>query len=166
MLDVHLILNQLDDGKDEVGIPQPAEHIIENRQVLILHTSGNAMRERCQYHARHLWETMFHGTCYIEGIIVSITRHTDHQVDIRAFQYLSSLLRRTHLCESRWITKSEFRIFVEDLLIHTSVIFQHEGIIGIGDDQDIVDTSCHQIDERHILQDKLVPLLWHIIFHR
>ena len=45
MLQVHLILNQLDDGEDEVGVAQPAEDIIEDTQVFILHTLGNTMRE-------------------------------------------------------------------------------------------------------------------------
>ena len=43
VLDVHLVLNQFDDREDEVGIAQPAEHIVENRQVFMLDTLGDAV---------------------------------------------------------------------------------------------------------------------------
>ena len=46
MLQIHLILNQLDDGKNQVGISQPAENIIEDAQILVLHSFGDTMGER------------------------------------------------------------------------------------------------------------------------
>ena len=43
VFDVHLVLNELDDAHDEVGVSQPAEHIVEHRHVLILNTFGDTM---------------------------------------------------------------------------------------------------------------------------
>ena len=43
MLQIHLILNQLDDGKNQVGISQPTEYIIEDAQILVLHSLGDTM---------------------------------------------------------------------------------------------------------------------------
>ena len=51
MFYVHLVLYQLDDGENQVGIAQPAEHIVEDGHVLILNTLGDAVRERRQHHA-------------------------------------------------------------------------------------------------------------------
>jgi hypothetical protein len=36
LVDVHLILDQLDDGKKNIGIPKPAEHIIDGAEVFSL----------------------------------------------------------------------------------------------------------------------------------
>ena len=43
VLDIHLVLYQFDDREDEVGIPQPAEHIVEDGHILVLDTLGDTM---------------------------------------------------------------------------------------------------------------------------
>ena len=106
-------------------------------------------------------------TGHREGIIVGITRHTDHQIDIRRVQHLIGLLSSRHLGEGRWIAHTQFHILVEDLLVYSSVVLQHEGVVGISHDEDIEDTSRHKVDERHILQVEFVPRLWYLacFFH-
>ena len=83
MLDVHLVLNQLDDAHDEVGVTQPAEHIIEHRHILVLNTFGNAVREGGKHHARNIGMFGLDFACHGKGVVISVTRHTDYQVDIR-----------------------------------------------------------------------------------
>ena len=43
VLNVHLVLQQLDDRHDEVGIAQPAEHIVEHRHILVLDALRDTM---------------------------------------------------------------------------------------------------------------------------
>ena len=108
-----------------------------------------------------------HLTSHRKCIVVGITRHTDHQVDVSSLEHGIGLFRRRHLGERWRIAHAEFHILIENLLIDTSVIFQHEGIVGIGHDQHIKDAPRHQIDERHILQIEFIPLLWYLgyFFH-
>ena len=167
MVNVHLVLNQFDDRHDEVGITQPAEHVVEHRHILVLNTLGDTMRERCQYHARNVGMLCLDLTGHGEGIIIGITRHTNHQVDICSTKYLIGFLGGRYLGKGRRITHTQFHILVEDLLVHTPVVLQHEGIIRVGHNQHIEDASCHQIDERYIFQIEFIPLLWYlyIFFH-
>ena len=165
MLYIHLVLYQLDDAEDEVGVAQPAEHIVEYRHILILYALRDAVRERCQHHAGdigiHRLDVAGHG----KGIVVGITRHTDDQVDVRRLQSLSSLLRRRHLRERRRIAHTQLHVLVEQLLVNASVVLQHEGVVRVSHYQDIKDALCHQVDKRHILQKEVIELLWYICIH-
>ena len=167
MVDVHLVLKQLDDRHDEVGVAEPAEYVVEHRHILVLDALGDTVRERRQHHAGNRRMRRLHLTGDGERIVVGITRHTDHQVDVGSLQYGIGLLRRRHLGERRRIAHTEFHILIEDLLIDTSVVLQHEGVVGISHDEDIEDTPRHQIDKRHILQIEFIPLLWYLgyFFH-
>ena len=80
MLQIHLILYQLNNRKDQVGITQPTEHIIEDAQILILHTLGNTMREWSQHNTVNIRKLTFDIAGNIESIIISITWHTNHQI--------------------------------------------------------------------------------------
>ena len=57
------------------------------------------------------------------------------------------------------VTQAELRVLVENLLIYASVVFQHEGIVGVGNEQDIEYPSGHKIHETSILQYE------RIVFH-
>ena len=92
MLDVHLVLYQLDDGQDEVGVTQPTEHVIEDGHILVLYALGDAVREGRQYHTGNVRGTLFDVAGYGKGVVVGITRHTDNQVDVSGFQYTARFL--------------------------------------------------------------------------
>ena len=101
MLDVHLVLQQLDDTHDEVRVAEPAEHVVEHRHVLVLDALRDTVRERCQHHAGDVRMGGLHLTRHGKGIIVCRTRHTDHEVDVRGLQHGIGLLRRRYLGERR-----------------------------------------------------------------
>ncbi len=105
----------------------------------------------------------FHLTGHSKGIVVGITWHTDDKVDVGGLKHLIGLLSGTDLCEGGWIARAQLYIFVEYFLVNAPVILEHERIIGIGNNQHVEDAVCHQIDKRHILQIKLIPLLRDII---
>ena len=92
VLDVHLVLNQLDDREYQIGIAQPAEHIVEDGHILMLNALGNAMRERSQHNTRNMGSHLLDIAGNGKSIVVSITRHTDNEVDIGSLQHIAGLL--------------------------------------------------------------------------
>ena len=165
VLQVHLVLYQLDDGKNKVGIAQPAEHVVENREVFVLHALGDAMGKRGEHHARDVRELLLDIPGHIESVVVRRARHANHQVHLHGTQCLGRLLYGGGLGESGGITQSQLHVLIVDLLLYASVIFEHEGIIGVGHYQHAVYPAQHQVDEGHVFQHKLTPLLRLLIFH-
>ena len=157
MVEVHLIFDELDDRHDEVGVAQPAKHIVEAAHVLILHSPGDAVGERRQHHAGNLGEAQLDGARHGEGIVVGIAGHTDHQVDVGRLQHVLGLLNGRHLGEGGGIAQPELYVFVIDFFLNAAIVLEHKGVVGIGNDENIVDAAPHQIDKRHILQIKVVP---------
>ncbi|CDD51019.1 conserved domain protein [Bacteroides sp. CAG:875] len=81
VLQVHLVLNQFDDGDQQVGISQPAEHVFKNAQVLVFHPFLDAMRKRSQHHQRQMGILPLDVAGNVEGVTIVRTRHADDQVE-------------------------------------------------------------------------------------
>ena len=160
-VEIHLVLYEFYDGKDEVRVAEPAEDIVENAQVLVLHTLRYAVGEGRKHHAVYRGETRFYVVCHAERIVVGIARHTYHEVDVHCPQHLIGFLGGAHLRECGRITQSQLHILVVNLLLHTPVVLKHKGIVRVGDDENIVDAAHHQIDKRDIFQIKLAVFLWY-----
>ena len=122
MFQVHLVLYQLDDGKNQVGIAQPAENIIKDAQILILHSLGDAMGERSKHDAMDIRKLALDVTSHIKGIIVGITRHANHEVYDCGSQNFCCFFRSRDLRKSWRVTKSQLHIFIVYLLLDTSII--------------------------------------------
>ena len=166
MLQVHLVLDELDDGENQVGVAQPAEYIVEYRHVFVLHSPRDTVREGGEHHAGHLGEVLLHVARHVEGVVVGITGHTDHKVELCTPEGRCGFVDGRHLGERGRIAQSQFGVFIENLLVHAPVVFQHEGIVRVGDDQHVIDAACHQVHKRHVTQYEFVPLLWDVIFHK
>ena len=104
VLEVHLVLDELDDGENEVGVAQPAEHIVEDAEVLVLHALRYAMRERREHHVVHIRKSRLYVPRHRERVVVGIARHADHEVDVHGAEHLVSLFRGAHLREGGRIT--------------------------------------------------------------
>ena len=167
MLDVHLILEQLDNRHNQVGVTQPAEDIVEHRHILVLNTLGNTMREGSKHHAGDTWMGCLDLTRHCESVVVGITWHTDDQIDVGSLEHLIGLIGSRNLGERRRITHTQLHIFIEDLLVDTTIILEHECIVRISHNKHIEDAARHQIDKRHILQIEFIPLLgyFYCFFH-
>ena len=152
VLQVHLVLNQLDDGHQQVRIPQPAEHVLKDAQVLVLHTRPDTVRERREHHQRYFLILLLDGTRNVEGVAVVRARHHNYQVEGRVPQLLPGLLLGRHLRESGRVSETQVHVLDEDLFIDASVIFQHECIVRIGHQQHVEDSLGHQVHERCILE--------------
>ena len=162
VLDVHLVLDELYYGKDEVGVAEPAEHIVEDAQVLVLHAARDAVREGREDHTVDVGKRVFDVASHGEGIVVGVAGHADHEVYVHGAQHAACLLGGAHLCERGRIAQAKLHILVIDLLLHAPVVFKHESIVGVGHDKDVIDSSHHKVDKRHILKIKLAKLLWYV----
>ena len=152
LFEVHFVLDELDDGEQEVGIAQPAEDILKDTEVLVLHAPGDAVAEGGQHHQRDLGETLLDVAGNAEHIVVFGTGHTDDEVEGSALEFNFGFFGRSHLEEARRKTEAEFGIFVKNFLVYTSVVFEHERIVGIGYDEDIADAPHHEVGEGRIAQ--------------
>ena len=108
------------------------------------------MTERREYHARQMREVGLHRASHIESTIIQVTRHTDDEIHINGSEYGTSLLRSAHLSKRRRVTKTKLGVFIEQFLIYTTIIFEHEGVVWISDDKHPVDASVHQIEKRDV----------------
>ena len=165
MVEVHLVLNELDDGKDEVGVAQPAEHIVEDAHVFVFYAAGDAVAEGREHHAGNVGHVGLHVACHVEGVVVGGAGHANHQVDAGLAHHGLGLLHGAHLCERWRIAQAQGGVFIENLLVNAAVVLQHEGIVGVGHDKHVEDAPRHQVHKRHVLQVELVPLLGNAVFH-
>ena len=143
MFQIHLILYQFNDRKQQVGISQPTEHILKDAQVFVLHTLGNTVREGSQHHQWNIFIPFLNASGNIEHVAVIRSGHTDNKVERHVGKPLPSLFFGGYLCKTGRITETQIHVFIKNLFVYTSVIFQHEGIVGIGYKQHIEDSFGH-----------------------
>ena len=78
--------------------------------------------------------------------------HTDHEVDVHVSHLFLGFGFGVHLDESWRKAQSQARVFREYLLVHSSVILEHERVVGVGQQQYVVHAPQHQIHKRGIFQ--------------
>ena len=160
---VHLVLDEFDDGEQQFRIAQPAEHILESREVLVYHAASDAVAERCENHDGQCRKLVLDATGDVEHIVVVRSWHTDDEVELRLPYQSGGFFLRGSTEETRWIAKAQLGIFVKNLFIHTPIVLQHERIIGIGDDEHVEHTSLHQIHKLRLAQRRVfIECLFHI----
>ena len=70
----------------------------------------------------------------VEGVAIVCARHHNDEVERIALQFRPCLSLSAHLREARRIAQGECGIFIEEFLVYTSIVFEHEGIVGVGND--------------------------------
>ena len=159
VVEVHLVFDELDNAQDEVRVAQPAEHVVEDGHVFVLDAARDAVGERREHNAGNVGHVGLHVACHVEGVVVGVARHADDQVYAGLAEHGLGLFHRTDLRECGRIAEPELSVFVENLLVYTTVVLEHEGIVRVSHDEHIVDAARHQVDERHVFQIELIPLL-------
>ena len=147
VFEVHLVLDEFYDREDEVGIAEPAEHVFEYREVFVHYPLRDAMREWREHHAWNVGKLPLHRPRHGEGVVVGISWHTYHEVDARGGEHFGGFHHGAHLSEGGRIAKAELCILIENLFIHSPVVFEHEGIVWVCDNEDIENTMRHQVLE-------------------
>ena len=156
VLQIHFVLYQLDDRHEQVVVAQPAEHVLENAQVFVLHALADAVRKGREHHQRNVRMLFADGPRDVERVAIVRPRHTDYEVEHGIVELLPRFFQRGNLRESRRIAQAQVHVFVENLLVDAPVVLQHEGIIRVGHEQDVEYPLGHQIGELRILEVKLV----------
>lgn len=106
VVDIHAVLDELDNGEDKIGVAQPAKDIVEDAQVFVLHTLADAVRERREHHAVNVGELLLDASRYGKGVIVGISWHTDDKIDLGGIENFLGFLDGRHLGESRRIAEA------------------------------------------------------------
>ena len=152
VVDVHFIFDQFDDGQQKVGIAKPAEDIIDNAFSGFIEFQGDFTGKGGQDHDwdRRVFQLDFFSKA--EGIHFFGGKHDDDQVYFFLVKYFESFFLGGGKVKLRWVAKAEGNIFDKDLLIDTTVVFQHKGVVSAGDQQHVVNTAAHQFIERCVAE--------------
>ena len=77
---VHLVLHKFDDGQQQFRVAQPAEHVLENAEVFLLHPAVDTVTEGSEHHNGNLRIALLDETGDVEDVIVVGSGHTDEKV--------------------------------------------------------------------------------------
>ena len=88
VVEIHLVLNEFDDGEEQFCVAQPAEHILKYGKVLILHPLCDAMAEWGEDHNRDFLVFRLDFASDVEHVAASGSRHADDEFKSGAFQFL------------------------------------------------------------------------------
>ena len=164
MVEVHLVLHELDDGEQQLGVAQPAEDVLEEAEVLPLHVAGDAVREGGEHHQRRVGELFLDAPPDVERVGIVGTGHADYQLEAHLLQHLRGLLLRTHLCEAWRVAQAQAGVLLEEFLVDAAVVLEHEGIVGVGYQEHVEHATRHQVYKRGVLQEGIE--LCQVLFHR
>ena len=121
------------------------------------------MAEGREHDEGHLREALLDVAGNAEHIVVLSSGHTDDEVEAGALKFGFRFFGRGYLEKAGREAEPQFGIFVKDLFVHTSIILQHESVIGIGNDENVADAPHHEMGEGGIPQYRtgLHVFLWH-----
>ena len=141
---IHPIFDQLNDRQQEVGVPQPAEDIVDGREVLVLQSDAYLPVEVGEDHNGNLIVLFPDALGQGEGIILSQVQHFYHQIDVAILHDSEGLGRCGGFYKNGGIAKIQRHILVEDLLVDAPILLQHEEVIVGRDDEHSTDALLHQ----------------------
>ena len=152
MFQIHAVFHQFDDGEQKFGISQPTEDVLEGAEVFVLHATGNAVAEGCQYDDGRCGVVLLDVSGDVEHRVVFGGWHDDDEVYLSSCHLCGGFFLAVHLKEAWWEAKSEFCILREDFLVHSSVVFKHEGIVGVGNEKHVAHAVEHEVNEGCVFQ--------------
>ena len=145
MLEVHLVFDELDDGQQEFGVAQPAEDVFEDGEVFVLNAACDAVGEGGEYYDGDVGVGCLDVACDVEDVVVFGSGHTDDEVYADAFHLALAFFLVADLDKAGRKAQSELGVFGEDLFVYSTIVFEHEGVVGIGYEQDVEDASLHEV---------------------
>ena len=80
------------------------------------------------------------------------------ECEITVLQLRQRLILSRHLREAGRIAQTERRIFIENLFVHTPVVFQHKGVVFRRDKQHIINALIHQIGKRGVFKHQILKI--------
>ena len=146
VIGIHPILNQFDNGQNQIGISVPTKDIVNGGTIFMFNAAINIFRIVDQQHERQISMQSFQLLGKMEHIQISDIKHTDHQVEIiPLFEYLNRFSGTTYT-RKRWrVTQIQLHVFAVDLDFESSVFFKGICIVTTANQQNTANTATHQI---------------------
>ena len=167
LVGIHSVLNQLDDGDDQVGIAVPAEDVVESRAILLLDTAIDILREAGQQHHRHLRIALLDDAR--EGKHIGLTHVVHRQNEVEStlrFEAFERFGGRTDTRQRGGITHIEVHILLIDLRLDVAVLFEDIAVVAATNEQDFVDSVAHKSEghtaRRFAAGSRIIVEVYHI----
>ena len=90
--------------------------------------------------------------CDVKYIVVLGCRHADDEVYAGAFHFAFAFFLIADLYEAWREAQAELCVFGEYLFVYSAIVFEHEGVVGIGYEEDVEDASLHQVYEGGVFE--------------
>ena len=145
LLGVHLVLDQLDDRHDQVGVAVPAEDVVESRTVLLLDAAVDVLREGGEQRHGNLRMALLDDLGEREDVQFPHVVHRQDEVErIVASEQVQRLARRADARERRRVRHVQVEVLLIDLRLDMSVFFENVPVVAAADQQDFVDAVFHE----------------------
>jgi len=129
---VHSVFNQFDNSQEDIGITQPAKHIIDSAQIFVCQSLRNRRRKRSKNHNGNFGIFFFNIFCPFKRINAIATRHGNNQFKSTGAKQLIGFFFIRNKRKTWRITQIQSSIFIKNLLVNSSVFFQHKCIVFTG----------------------------------
>ena len=142
---VELVLEQLDDGDDEVGGVVPAEDIVYAGGVLLVQQAVDFAGERRQEHYRGVRGLGLHPVGEFEDVQLADVVHGDDEVEtLPRHRQLQGVHGCLHPHDGRRIAEVQVGILLGDLRLDMPVFLESIAVVIVADKQDTLDPLAHQ----------------------
>ena len=160
---VHGILDELDDGDDELRVAVPAEHVVEPRAVLLADAAVDVLRKAGQQRHRDLRIALLDGARECEDVGFADVVHRQYEIERAVLgQQVERFARRPHARERGRIAQIQFEIFRIDLRLDMAVLFEDVTVITATYQQDFMDAVLHEAAGNRLpVSERLLQIFIH-----
>ena len=145
LVGIHSILDQLDDGDNQIGIAVPAEDVVQSRTILLLDATIDILREASQQHHGHLRVALLDDAR--EGKHIGLAHVVHRQNEVETTLRLQTLQRLGSRADARQrgrVAHIEVHILLVDLRLDVAVLFENIAVVAATYEQDLVDSVAHK----------------------
>ena len=144
---VHPVLDELDDGNEQVRVPVPEEDLVYPRGILPFPRFVEVAGVSSKQNHRQSWSQFLDLAAEIEGVHADVLGHGDHQVVVLARDLLQGLAPRGYPEDMGGRAEVQVGILPDDELRDQSLLLDDERVVEAGDEQDPLDLELHELVE-------------------
>ena len=142
---VHLVLDELDDGDDELRVAVPAEDVVQSRAVLLLYPAVDVLRKGGQQRHGDIPMALLDDAGEGEDVGLAHVVHGEDEVErIVAGERLERFGRRADACERGGIREVQVDILLVDLRFDVPVLLEDVAVVAAAHEQDFVNPVFHE----------------------
>ena len=142
---VHGILDELDDGDDELRVAVPAEDVVECRAVALLDAAVDIRREGGQQRDGDARVALLDDVGKGEDVgLADVVHRQDEVVGVVLVQQLERLGCRAHAGERGGIREVEFEVLLVNLRLDVAVLLEDVAVVAAADQQNLVNPVFHE----------------------